>query len=59
MADLYKEPLVFDMAFDLTGRMGGIYDRHRAVSAFRERVIAMDFMRKCPEDILNLLELKK
>ena len=58
IADLYKEYLVFDLAFALTNEMAGVYDRRIVLDRFRERVIDFDLMKKCPEDILNLLELK-
>ncbi len=58
IADLYKEHLVFDLAFALTNELAGVYDRKTALERFRERVIAFDLMRKCPDDILRLLELK-
>lgn len=58
VADLYKEHLVFDLAFSLTREMDGEYNRKLALEKFRERVIAMDFMRKCADDVLKLLELK-
>ena len=58
VADLYKEQLVFDLAFSLTSRLCGVYDRFRVLEAFRERVISFDLMKKCPEDINVLLDLK-
>lgn len=58
IADLYKEHLVFDLAFSLTADLCGVYDRFRVLEAFRERVIAFDLMKKCPEDINSLLDLK-
>lgn len=58
VADLYKEQLVFDLAFSLTSELCGVYDRYRVLESFRERVISFDLMKKCPEDINSLLELK-
>ncbi len=58
VADLYKEELVFDLAFSLTHELAGMYDRKISLERFRERVIEFDLMRKCPEDILNLLGVK-
>lgn len=58
VADLYKERLVFDLAFSLTSELCGVYDRFRVLEAFRERVISFDLMKKCPEDINTLLDLK-
>lgn len=59
VADLYKEDLVFDMAFCLTAEMGNNYSRKKALETFRKRVIDYGFMKKCPEDIKSLLGLKK
>ncbi len=59
VADLYKQELVFDLAFSLTGEMGKVYDRKKAIEAFRKRVIDFNFMKKCPADITNLLKLGK
>lgn len=59
VADLYKKELVFDLAFSLTRELGGIYDRQRAISEFRRRVIDYELMKKCPADLINLLGLKK
>ena len=58
IADLYKEPLVFDLAFSLTADLCGVYDRLRVLEAFRDRVISFELMKKCPEDINMLLDLK-
>ncbi|OQA81912.1 MAG: CRISPR-associated endonuclease Cas1 [Lentisphaerae bacterium ADurb.Bin242] len=59
IADLYKEELVFDMAFSLTPKMAGIYNRHLVLEEFRNRVVASDLLVRCPADIISLLELKK
>ena len=59
IADLYKEELVFDLAFSLTSRMPVSYDRIAATEAFKDRVLESDFMSRCPKDVLSLLELKK
>ncbi|MBQ9338262.1 MAG: type I-E CRISPR-associated endonuclease Cas1 [Lentisphaeria bacterium] len=58
IADLYKEQLVFDLAFSLTAELCGVYDRLRVLEAFRQRVIEFDLLKKCPEDINSLLDLK-
>lgn len=59
LADLYKENLVFDLAFALTVNMAGVYDRYAAMDAFKQRVLDMDFMVKCPDDIFKILGIKK
>ena len=58
VADLYKADLVFDLAFCLTAKMAGVYDRKYVLEEFRNRVIEYDFMTKCPNDVLEILELK-
>ncbi len=58
IADLYKEELVFDLAFSLTVKMGREYNRYLAIEEFRNRVVAMDLMKKCPQDMMDLLGLK-
>jgi len=59
VADLYKAELVFDLAFSLTAEMAGVYNRSLVLERFRKKVIASDFMTKCPQDILALLGLKQ
>jgi len=58
IADLYKEELVFDMAFALTVKMAGEYNRYEALDEFKNRVINAKLLEKCPADIIALLELK-
>lgn len=58
VADLYKADLVFDLAFYLTAKMAGVYDRKYVLEEFRNRVIEYDFMTRCPNDVLEILELK-
>lgn len=58
IADLYKEYIVFDLAFSLTAELGGEYDRKLVLERFRERVIESNFMKRCPEDIMTVLGLK-
>lgn len=58
IADLYKEELVFDMAFALTVKMAGEYNRYTVLDEFRNRVINLKLLEKCPADVISLLELK-
>ena len=58
IADLYKEQIVFDLAFSLTAELGGEYDRNFVLERFRERVIEANFMKRCPEDIMTVLGMK-
>ena len=58
VADLYKAELVFDLAFSLTVEMAGVYNRHLVLERFRERVLDLDLMTRCPNDVMDLLGLK-
>lgn len=55
LADLYKEYLCIDLAFSLTRDMAGRYDKHKVSSAFRQRVISTDLLKRLAEDIPDLL----
>ena len=55
LADLYKEHLCIDLAFYLTKDMAGQYNKHKVSSAFRQRVIEMDLLKKLGEDISVML----
>ena len=55
LADLYKEHLCIDLAFRLTKEMAGQYNKHKVSSAFRQRVIDMDLLKKLGEDIPAML----
>jgi CRISPR-associated protein Cas1 len=55
LADLYKETLCIDLAFDLTRDLAGRYDKHKVAARFRERVIAMDLLTKIGSDITSIL----
>jgi CRISPR-associated protein Cas1 len=58
LADLYKEKLCVDLAFSLTREMAGRYDKHKVLTAFRERLLDMELLVKLPDDITNMLGLK-
>ncbi|TAF15787.1 MAG: type I-E CRISPR-associated endonuclease Cas1 [Alphaproteobacteria bacterium] len=55
MADIYKEHLCIDLAFSLTLKMAGRYDKHKLASAFRERVLEMDVLGRIGSDIEEML----
>ena len=59
LADLYKEYLCIDLAFRLTKEMAGQYNKHKVSSAFRQRVIVMDLLKKLGEDIPAMLGEKE
>ena len=59
LADLYKEHLCIDLAFCLTKEMAGQYNKHKVSSAFRQRVIDMDLLKKLGEDIPAILGEKE
>lgn len=58
LADLYKEHLCIDLAFSLTLKMAGRYDRHQVLSAFRDRFVEMDIMGQISQDIEMVLGVK-
>jgi CRISPR-associated protein Cas1 len=51
MADIYKEKLCIDLAFSLTVKMGGEYNRHKVSDEFRKRVIEMKLLEQIGDDI--------
>ena len=51
MADLYKEHLCIDLAFAMTLKMAGNYEKASVASEFRKRVIDLDLLAKVPADI--------
>lgn len=55
LADLYKDDLCIDLAFSLTLKMAGRYDRDLVIDSFRERVQSMRLMEKAPEDIQRIM----
>ncbi|MDO4628016.1 MAG: type I-E CRISPR-associated endonuclease Cas1e [Planctomycetia bacterium] len=59
VADLYKSYLVFDFAFYMTGRLGGRFQRKKVLDEFKERLLEMDFLKKCPQDVLKLMGVSK
>ena len=59
MADLYKEDLCIDLAFQLTYEMGGQYNKHRVSSEFRKRVIDKNLLAVIGLDIQEMLGKKK
>ncbi len=58
LADLYKEQLCIDLAFSLTLEMAGLYNKHKASSAFRQRVIETDLLGNIGQDIEAILGVK-
>lgn len=55
LADLYKSELCVDLAFYLTKKMAGKYNRYTVSEAFRKRVIEKDIMKQVTLDIEELL----
>jgi CRISP-associated protein Cas1 len=55
LADLYKEYLCIDLAFALTLKMAGTYNKHKVAAAFRNRVIEIDLLAKIGPDIQHIL----
>jgi CRISPR-associated protein Cas1 len=55
LADLYKEHLCIDLAFQQTSDLAGRYDRAKVSAAFRERAVEMDLLAVISRDITTLL----
>jgi CRISP-associated protein Cas1 len=51
IADLYKEHLCIDLAFSLTLKNAGKYDRHLISDEFRSRILAVDLLGRLGADI--------
>lgn len=56
LADLYKEDVCIDLAFRLTKRMTGFYDRIILADEFRRRAIEYNLVEKIADDALKILE---
>ncbi len=56
MADLYKEEFCIDLAFSLTLKMGGRYNKHKVAEEFRRRIIEKNLLAKIGPDIKDLFE---
>lgn len=55
VADLYKEEYAIDLAFALTLKLAGRYNKYTVAEAFRTRVITKDLLRHAVADIDSLL----
>jgi len=55
LADLYKRDLSIELAFFLTEKMAGLYDRHKVASEFRKRAIELDLLGRIGPDIETIL----
>ena len=51
MADIYKEKLCIDLAFSLTAKLGGHYNRHRVSDDFRKCVIETKLLETLGDNI--------
>jgi len=58
LSDLYKEYLCIDLAFSLTYKMCGLYNRALVAETFRNRVIESDLLGNISKDIQKILGLK-
>lgn len=59
LADLYKENLSIDLAFSLTLKMAGRYNKYKVAEEFRQRVLAMDLLGVVVLDIEEMLGGKR
>ena len=55
IADLYKEYLCIDLAFNLTLEMCGVYNKYKVAEEFRKRVVEMDLLGNIGIDIKRVL----
>ncbi len=54
IADLYKEYLCIEFAFEMTLKLAGNYDRHVVLDIFRKRVIEYELLKRFKPDIDSL-----
>lgn len=54
IADLYKENLCIEFAFEMTLKLAGNYDKHVVLDAFRKRVIDFGLLERFKPDIDSL-----
>lgn len=59
IADLYKEKLTIELAFELTKELGGEYNRETVANKFIEKIIDFKILKKISKDINFILEGKK
>ena len=55
IADLYKDEISIDLAFSLTKRLAGVYDKATVSENFRERIRDVDLLRRIAVDIPKIL----
>ena len=55
LADLYKEDVCIDLAFGLTQKLAGQYNKYTVADAFRERILERDILGCAVSDLENLL----
>ncbi len=55
MADLYKAEFCVDLAFSITKKLAGRYNKYTVSEAFRERVISRDLLGMVVRDVEKLL----
>lgn len=58
MADLYKEEYSIDLAFSLTKKLTGFYDKSFVANAFRERAINNNLLERISEDAMEIIKKK-
>ncbi len=56
IADLYKEYLCVEFAFEMTKKLAGEYDRHTVLDNFRKRVIDFNLLERFKPDIDSLFK---
>lgn len=58
VSDLYKEDVCVDLAFGLTKRMTGSYDRAVMADEFRRRVVDYNLIEKMVSDVTHILKFE-
>ena len=59
IADMYKAEFSIEFAFSMTKKLGGLYDRYRLLDDFRQQLIDTDFLKRVPDDVNRILEVRK
>jgi len=59
LSDLYKDHLCIDLAFALTQKMGGRYNKYKVANAFKDRVIEMNLLQTIAKDIEAIMGKKR
>lgn len=59
IADLYKQDFSIDLAFGMTARLGGHYDKKVVQEEFRKRVSDRDLLKQIVPDMCEVLGMRE